>query len=1015
MDKKFLIINRGEDAYSSTQSQLEYTDNLVSIDSNLTLRDVTKFGNESDVIVLRKPVLYNDGIGFTDGLFGTDVTNLIQLSNGGIIAFGDFTEYNDIYSPNLFKLDINGAADYKFREFVGTFSNFTIFTGLNNILVDTNDSFWVVGSFDTYAGVSASGIVKILPDGNIDTSFDYGTGFNNPSYRATSITKDTVSDSVYVVGYFTTYRGSSIGRIIKLNPDGTKDSSFVPGVSGFDNTVNDVKVDEIGNVYCCGSFAQYKGVTSSKIAKLDRYGNLDINFISGSSFNNSSLILSNDTSSDLYVLGNFTSYKGTIANRIIKIDSSTGDIDLGFTYGGGFNAATVTMHRNDDGSIYIGGAFTTYDSNPFNRIIKLLSDGSIDFTFDSGSGFNGTVYSIIEKDGVLIVGGDFTIYNGIACKNIIKLLSDGSVYTGTELSFTNGKAEYNIKSLEFTSESEVLPKSLIREFIYESEIIETDYNTIFTDLIPNKSLIKGVVYNITDAEGLYSIYLNAVEDNKLSNDGHGLFYTPKYDTDVPGYGIWNNHMEGFTLGSVATFSINEYLNGNNGTVGIYKYDNLIEWVSGNWSLTTVITGSSSGYTASISGVVSPSYATNSNVIWGGKHWINKDGNVGSMVDKYELSSSSWRAVDFNPLDYNTNIDIIKYDVDVDTIFYRKDKFNNEVSTTYNRISVELNGNYYSSIKDFQWGNGYYGIQITYYLKKGVIGNKIHNSYLDCLNSMSTIWYNSLDYTFINNCLLYKSTFNLNRLSNTTISNDIYISSEFSGNSFDNVAISSNIIGGAFTENILTNFIISTNIVGDGSISRNDGNNGSLQGNIMKFDDHLDYNSIDSSSINDNIFGASSYIQYNKLLTSFVGDNTINGNIEGNDLINALITNNTTSDISYNKMNNSVLSDSKLTGLSSVSRNDINSTTMSHMTFSSTLLVDSEFNCSYFNLIGTSILSNKTIQLFTCDGVTNIALNLSTASIIFGDYPKVLYKRPDGVNRIRYYNNSDVVVIGDYFI
>jgi hypothetical protein len=41
-----------------------------------------------------------------------------------------------------------------------------------------------------------------------------------------------------------------------------------------------------------------------------------------------------------------------------------------------------------------------------------------------------------------------------------------------------------------------------------------------------------------------------------------------------------------------------------------------------------------------------------------------------------------------------------------------------------------------------------------------------------------------------------------------------------------------------------------------------------------------------------------------------------------------------------------------------------------------------------------------------------AVDLSTATIIYNTYPRTVYERPDGALKIRYYNNSDVLVITD---
>ena len=80
----------------------------------------------------------------------------------------------------------------------------------------------VVGAFTAYKGVTENRIIKLNGNGTKNTSFDNSTGFNN---IAETIAIDSAG-KIYVGGDFTTYKGVTENRIIKLNADGTKDTSF---------------------------------------------------------------------------------------------------------------------------------------------------------------------------------------------------------------------------------------------------------------------------------------------------------------------------------------------------------------------------------------------------------------------------------------------------------------------------------------------------------------------------------------------------------------------------------------------------------------------------------------------------------------------------------------------------------------------------------------------------------------------------------------------------------------------
>ena len=56
------------------------------------------------------------------------------------------------------------------------------------------------------------------------------------------------------------------------------------------------------------------------------------------------------------------------------------------------NTNSVKVQTN--GKIIVGGEFTLYNGTSINRIVRLNSDGSIDNTFNIGTGFAGTPTTI---------------------------------------------------------------------------------------------------------------------------------------------------------------------------------------------------------------------------------------------------------------------------------------------------------------------------------------------------------------------------------------------------------------------------------------------------------------------------------------------------------------------------------------------------------------------------------------------------------------------------------------------
>ena len=132
----------------------------------------------------------------------------------------------------------------------------------------------------------------------------------------------------------------------------------------------------------------------------------------------------------ILVGGAFTLYGASSYNYIIRFNTN-GTVDSTFTIGTGFNNPVETIVVQSDGKILVGGAFQTYNGSNYQNLIRLNSDGSIDATFFSTPGFDGTVYSIaLQSDGKIVVGGAFEFYNSISSFKLIRLTTAGN-YDGS--------------------------------------------------------------------------------------------------------------------------------------------------------------------------------------------------------------------------------------------------------------------------------------------------------------------------------------------------------------------------------------------------------------------------------------------------------------------------------------------------------------------------------------------------------------------------------------------------------
>jgi RHS repeat-associated protein/uncharacterized delta-60 repeat protein len=361
--------------------------------------------------------LTNDSFDYGAGFNGGAPGAALQ-SDGRIVITGDFSTYNGEFAGRIVRLNADGGTDNSFQSGAG------FNAGCQEVVVQPDGKILVSGFFTAYNGTTVGRIIRLNPDGSVDNTFNAGTGF---SAGATTYLTLQPDGKIIVTGSFTSYNGSAANRIIRLNSNGSKDVTFITG-SGFNGTTNAAMLLPDGRIRICGSFTSYNGQAANRIIGLNPDGTLDTAFPIGTGFSNGiveRLVLQPDNK--IIACGSFTSYQGVSANGIIRLQN-WGMVDGSFVSGTGFNDFVREVKLQPDGKIIVGGSFTSYNGTSANRTIRLNTDGTIDNSFVYGSGFDSHVTSLlIRPDEKILINGDFTSYNGVNANRIILLHEDGSV------------------------------------------------------------------------------------------------------------------------------------------------------------------------------------------------------------------------------------------------------------------------------------------------------------------------------------------------------------------------------------------------------------------------------------------------------------------------------------------------------------------------------------------------------------------------------------------------------------
>lgn len=184
-----------------------------------------------------------------------------------------------------------------------------------------------------------------------------------------------------------------------------------------------------GKILIGGSFTSYNGVSRIRLARINADGTLDTTFNPGTGANNIIYSINVLPNGKIIIAGIFTNYNGVNQNRLARLNSD-GSLDTSFNIGTGTEGGIQRTVVLPDGKILIGGLFTSYNGVDCNYLARLNSNGTIDTSFQAGTKINSGVLAItLQPDGKILIGGFFSSYNSISRKLIARLNADGTLDT----------------------------------------------------------------------------------------------------------------------------------------------------------------------------------------------------------------------------------------------------------------------------------------------------------------------------------------------------------------------------------------------------------------------------------------------------------------------------------------------------------------------------------------------------------------------------------------------------------
>ncbi|MEX2381212.1 MAG: delta-60 repeat domain-containing protein [Opitutales bacterium] len=353
---------------------------------------------------------FNPGIGAND-----EVSFVLPLSSEQTLIGGWFTSFDGSTHNRVAMLQANGAYEPDFRETIGSGADGPVLAALEQ----QDGKLILTGAFDQFNGSgNKGGIVRLNPDGSVDETFD-------PDGGADWVISDLAiqeDGKIVVVGGFTTYAGELRSGIARLNADGSLDTGFAPG-TGANQWVYAVEILDDGSILIGGDFTHFNNTIRNRLALVGPQGNLLAGFTPA--VNGSVQTLARLGDGRILVGGSFTEISGTSRNRIARL-LANGNLDTAFNPEGGADHDVLSIVPAPDGSILIGGTFSTFGGSSAGRIARLQLDGRLDTGFDAGAGANDRVVSVaLDGEENVLVAGIFTEINGEPRRRIARLLGGG--------------------------------------------------------------------------------------------------------------------------------------------------------------------------------------------------------------------------------------------------------------------------------------------------------------------------------------------------------------------------------------------------------------------------------------------------------------------------------------------------------------------------------------------------------------------------------------------------------------
>jgi uncharacterized delta-60 repeat protein len=305
---------------------------------------------------------------------------------------------------------------------------------VNSLAVQADGRILVGGNFDFFNWVSEPPLVRLFPDGTLDTNYLASIPGGLVPSAVSLITLQPDGKALVLAG---TQFGSR--QLVRLTTNGIPDASFT--ATALNGSSFTLALQPDGKILVGGTFADTNG-TQKGVLRLNMDGALDPAFVPADIMSDFSFpavtCLTIGPDGKMIIGGGFSAVSGVSRRGLARL-ASNGSLDRTFDPGTGLadEAGTYNfvqpkaMVLQPDGKLVVAGAFAQVNGAFHTNIVRLNPDGSVDAAFNPSVvntfGLGSVSALAIQPDNRILLGGTFATVNGVSRNGIARLQADGSL------------------------------------------------------------------------------------------------------------------------------------------------------------------------------------------------------------------------------------------------------------------------------------------------------------------------------------------------------------------------------------------------------------------------------------------------------------------------------------------------------------------------------------------------------------------------------------------------------------